>query len=256
MIFRKSRGRECAIWGKTSNFKLQAPEISLYSFNREPLDIAVVILGYVLTLIIGYLLGSIPTGFLVAKTRGLDIRTVGSGNIGATNVFRYLGKPAGIFVLVADALKGWVAVAVVANLVLLWFFPDANETARDALKVSTGMAAILGHNFTCWLNFKGGKGIATSAGVLIALVWPALLIILGLWVVVFALTRYVSLASICAAAALPFATWLTHESVAMIAVTGGIAALAIYKHRGNIKRLLNGTENRISFKKSAAPAGG
>src|SRR6266567_8103120 len=135
MIFRKSRGRECAIWGKTSNFKLQAPEISLYSFNREPLDIAVVILGYVLTLIIGYLLGSIPTGFLVAKARGLDIRTVGSGNIGATNVFRYLGKPAGIFVLLADALKGWLAVVVLTPLVWTLFHATASPQAREWLAI-------------------------------------------------------------------------------------------------------------------------
>jgi glycerol-3-phosphate acyltransferase PlsY len=140
-------------------------------------------------------------------------------------------------------------------MILAWFFPNATDTVQDSVRVSAGLAAILGHNFTCWLHFKGGKGIATSAGVLIALVWPALLIILGVWSIVFAITRYVSLASICAAASLPFATWLTRESPPMIGVMVGIAILAIYKHRGNIKRLLNGTENRISFKKTAAPAG-
>src|SRR5256885_4237855 len=101
------------------------------------------ILAYTLTAVAAYLLGSIPTGFLVAKARGLDIRTVGSGNIGATNVFRYLGKPAGIFVLLMDALKGWVAAYVLANLVLLWFFPNAGETGQDAVRVAAGFAAIL-----------------------------------------------------------------------------------------------------------------
>ena len=213
-----------------------------------------VILGYAITLLAGYLIGSVPTGYLVAKARGLDIRTVGSGNIGATNVFRHLGKPAGIFVLLVDALKGWLAAYVLANFTLAWFFPSATETVQDCVRVTAGAGAILGHNFTCWLQFKGGKGVATSAGVLVALVWPSLLIILGMWVVVFALTRYVSLASICAAASLPLAAWLTHESMAMILVTAGMGGMAIYKHRANIKRLLNGTESRISFKKTPVHA--
>jgi glycerol-3-phosphate acyltransferase PlsY len=216
----------------------------------------VVILGYGITLVVAYLLGSIPTGFLVAKARGVDIRTVGSGNIGATNVFRYLGKPAGIFVLLADALKGWIAVAVVANLILAWWFADRSQTFHDALGVCAGVAAILGHNYTCWLQFKGGKGIATSAGVLIALVPKALLIILAVFIIVFLITRFVSLGSICASATLPFAEWFTSRNLIMTGVTAAIAALAIYKHRGNIKRLLNGTENRISFKKRTAPAPG
>src|SRR5690349_19011990 len=113
----------------------------------ELLDKSVAIAVYALTLIVAYLLGSIPTGFLVARARGVDIRTVGSGNIGATNVFRYLGKPAGIFVLLADALKGWLAIAVVADLVLLRFFPHFSDTQRDVLRVCAGGAAVLGHNF-------------------------------------------------------------------------------------------------------------
>ncbi len=207
-----------------------------------------VIVVYAAVIVIGYLLGSIPTGFLVARARGVDIRTVGSGNIGATNVFRYLGKPAGVFVLFVDALKGFVAVFVVARLAYAWFLPDRGETTFDAIRVCAGVAAVLGHNFTCWLHFKGGKGIATSAGVLIALVPASLLIILSVWIVVFALSRYVSLASICASFTLPFAAWFTRETVAMIAITGAMAALAIYKHRANIKRLLNGTESRIALK--------
>ena len=205
--------------------------------------------GYILTALLAYLLGSVPTGFLVGKARGIDIRTIGSGNIGATNVFRALGTPAGIFVLVADALKGWLAVAVLANLCCNWAAPSASAMAREWFRIVAGFCAILGHNYTCWLYFKGGKGIATSAGVLVALVPYALLIILGIWIVVFAATRYVSLSSICASAALPLATWLTGGSVTLIIITSAMAALAIYKHRSNIGRLLAGTENRIGRKK-------
>ena len=208
------------------------------------------IAGYILTAPIAYLLGSIPTGFLAAKARGLDIRTVGSGNIGATNVFRYLGAPAGVFVLLADALKGWLAVAVAANLACDWFCPAAGPAAREWFRLLAALCAILGHNYTCWLHFKGGKGIATSAGALLALVPWALLIILAMWIVVFALSRYVSLASVLAAFVLPFAAWLTGSSTTLVAITAAMAALAIYKHKSNIQRLLHGTENRLGRKNS------
>jgi glycerol-3-phosphate acyltransferase PlsY len=211
------------------------------------------VVGYILVVLIAYLLGSIPTGFLVAKARGVDIRTVGSGNIGATNVFRILGKSAGTFVLLADAAKGWVAVFVVAKLFAGWLYPAAGPLARDWSAICAGVAAILGHNYTCWLHFKGGKGIATSAGVLVALVPLPLIIILAIWTVVFALSRYVSLASISAAFALPFAAWVIGESTAITLVTAALAVLAIYKHRANIQRLLRGTENRIGVKKPLPP---
>src|SRR5262249_847598 len=123
------------------------------------------------------------------------------------------------------------------------------------LRITAGITVILGHNFTCWLHFKGGKGIATSAGVLVALVPWALLIILSIWIILFVTTRYVSLASIAASFALPFATWFTtHHDLGLTVVTGVMAALAIFKHRGNIQRLVEGTENRFQFKKrEAAP---
>jgi glycerol-3-phosphate acyltransferase PlsY len=111
-----------------------------------------------------------------------------------------------------------------------------------------GVCAIIGHNYTCWLHFKGGKGIATSAGVLLALVPWSLAIILSVWIIVLALTRFVSLASVSASATLPFAAWITGESLTIILITAGLAALAIYKHRGNIKRLLEGTESRLGKK--------
>ena len=208
--------------------------------------------AYILTVLVAYLLGSIPTGFLVARARGVDIRTVGSGNIGATNVFRILGRAAGVFVLLVDAAKGWAAVFVAARLLAAWAYGDAAASQLVWFQLVAGVAAILGHNYTCWLHFKGGKGIATSAGVLVALVPMSLLIILAIWVVVFACSRYVSLASICAAFALPFAAWLLGEQRTIVLVLSVLAALAIYKHKSNIVRLLNGTENRIGGKKAAA----
>lgn len=206
------------------------------------------VLSYIVAALVAYLLGSIPTGFLVAKARGVDIRTVGSGNIGATNAFRVLGKGLGIFVLLMDALKGWVAVELGARFVDA-IFPG---TPLEYLRITAGVTAILGHNFTCWLHFKGGKGIATSAGVLIALVPWALLIILSIFVILFLLTRYVSVGSIAASFSLPFATWFTTKDIGLTAVTGAMGALAIIKHRKNIQRLLNGTENRIEFHKKEA----
>jgi acyl phosphate:glycerol-3-phosphate acyltransferase len=211
----------------------------------------VVLLCYLLTAIGAYLLGSIPTGYLVAKVKGIDIRSVGSGNIGATNVFRILGKPAGIFVLVADGLKGFAACAWMVDFIShRW----GGETVDiEYLRLVAGLAVVLGHNYTCWLKFKGGKGIATSAGALAALVPLALVIILSIFIIVFAVSRYVSLGSIAASAALPIATWLTKGSLTMILATTAMATLAIYKHKGNIQRLLNGTENRVGGKKKEAP---
>lgn len=188
---------------------------------------------------------------MVGKLRGIDIRAIGSGNIGATNVFRHLGTPAGVFVLLADALKGWLAVAVLGPWMCGFFVPEASLATREWFRIIAGFLAILGHNYTCWLKFKGGKGIATSAGVLLALVPGALLVALGIWLAVFGLSRYVSLASISAAFALPFATWFTTHSPTLSAITTVMSALAIYKHRSNIQRLLNGTENRFGKKKTA-----
>lgn len=202
----------------------------------------------IVTILLAYLAGSIPTGFLAGKARGIDIRKLGSGNIGATNVFRHLGKAAGVFVLLVDALKGYLAVAVFAPVLAGMVEPPVDGRTREWFALVAALAAVLGHNYTCWLYFKGGKGIATSAGVLLALVPGALGIILAVWIVIFVATRYVSLASISASFTLPFAAWITGESVTMIAITAGMAVLAIYKHRSNIQRLLAGTESRIVMK--------
>ncbi len=210
------------------------------------------IVGYIVTVLAAYLAGSIPAGFLVARARGLDIRTIGSGNIGATNAFRVLGVPAGIMVLLFDAFKGWIAVWVFAPAIGHWAWPDAGPTAQEWFRICAAFSAVLGHNFTCWLRFKGGKGIATSAGVLLALVPGALCIILSVFVIVLALTRYVSLGSICASVSLPFASWITGKSLVLILVTGAMGAMAVWKHKANIKRLLNGTESRLG-RKSPTP---
>ncbi len=219
------------------------------------------ILSYAVLAVAAYLLGSIPTGYLAGRARGIDIRTVGSGNIGATNAMRALGKPVGIFVLLVDAAKGFAACylgAFIYSRLCEWHAPSDSivlfspeEIERFA--IIAGVFAVLGHNFTCWLKFKGGKGVATSAGVFLALAPLALGIALGVWIVVFALSRYVSVASIAAAVALPAAVWMLppHNLLLGIATTA-LGLLAIAKHKRNIERLFNGTEQRFG-KKSATP---
>jgi acyl phosphate:glycerol-3-phosphate acyltransferase len=208
---------------------------------------------YIVIALAAYLLGSIPTGFLVTKARGIDIRTVGSGNIGATNAFRILGTGPGILVLLVDALKGWTAV----QLLGFWMVPvllpaSAWGRSQEVPSVLAGLFVILGHNFTCWLGFKGGKGIATSGGVFFALAPVAAAIALGAWVIVFFLTRYVSLASLVASIMLPTAVWLTVHGILVPIVTTLLGFLAVFKHRGNIRRLLDRTESRVQFKKKEA----
>lgn len=213
--------------------------------------IAVDQLPYLVATLIGFLLGSIPTGYLVAKSKGIDIRSVGSGNIGATNAFRVLGKGPGIFVLLVDGLKGWTAAHYAGKWSLSLLNASANANVLG-LMVIGGVTAILGHNFTPWLRFKGGKGIATTAGVLLAWSPSALAVTLAIWLVVFLYTHFVSLASIAAAIVLPFAVWSWERNIFLTGITSVLCALAIYKHKENIQRLLSGTENRISFGKKTA----
>jgi glycerol-3-phosphate acyltransferase PlsY len=206
--------------------------------------------SFILTAVAAYLLGSIPTGFLVARARGIDLRQVGSGNIGATNAMRVLGKPAGILVLLVDAAKGWCAVWVAA-----WIFKNfgASEDSLESGRILAGVFAVLGHNYTCWLKFKGGKGIATTAGVYLALAPFALGMAFAVFVVVVLLTRYVSVGSMAGAVALPAAVWIQQpHQVLLGGVTTALGALAIYKHQSNIRRLLAGTENRLG--KPSPPA--
>ena len=207
------------------------------------------VLNYILTALGAYLLGSVPFGFLAAKAKGMDIRTAGSGNIGATNAMRVLGKPAGIGVLLLDVLKGYAAVAWLCAAMLKMFTPASADA--ETLRIIAGIGAVLGHNYTCWLKFKGGKGIATTTGVYLALAPWAVLIALVVFILAGLLTKYVSVGSIAAAIALPAAVWiLAPQNLFLGIVTTALGALAIYKHKSNLQRLIAGTENRFGRKTS------
>ena len=172
--------------------------------------------------LLAFLLGSIPFGLIIAKAKGINIREHGSGNIGATNVLRVIGKKHGITCLLLDALKGFIPVMIAVNLVqiagkghalhlatldpLALILPAADQFKGQLVHVLTALAAILGHNYSPWVGFKGGKGIATSAGVLLALMPAGIALLAVVWLIVFAASRYVSLASVVAAAALPLIT--------------------------------------------------
>ena len=201
---------------------------------------------WLLIFILSYLIGSIPSGYLVARSKGIDIRQRGSSNIGAANVARVMGKKWGYLVGFCDFLKGFLAVK-------LGFLIAAHVSSVPG-GVTAAIACILGHNYTIWLGFKGGKGIATSGGAVLALLPPLVFVSGGVvWVGVFLISRYTSLASIIAAAILPIAVLLIvaktgTDFLLLLAFSVLIAALAIWRHRGNIVRLLNGTENRFGKK--------
>ena len=205
------------------------------------------ILSYIVVALVAYLLGSIPTGFLVAKARGIDIRSVGSGNIGAANTFRAIGKTAGIFVLVMDALKGAAAVWV-CDLILK-FFGITDSAVTIHYRVLAGVFAVLGHNYTCWLHFKGGKGIATTAGVYLALAPLSVASGLTAFIIGVVITRITSVGSMLAAVVLMITVLLTQHDLTLRLVTIALCVLALLKHRTNIQRIIAGTENRIEFKK-------
>jgi len=177
----------------------------------------------------------------------MDIRAVGSGNIGAANTFRAIGKTAGILVLVIDALKGYAAVWVCDFI--LKFFGITDPAVTIHYRVLAGMFAVLGHNYTCWLHFKGGKGIATTAGVYLALVPLSVAAGLAAFIVGVVITRITSVGSMLAAVALMLTVLLTQHDLTLRLVTIALCVLALLKHRTNIQRLIAGTENRIEFKK-------
>jgi acyl phosphate:glycerol-3-phosphate acyltransferase len=192
-----------------------------------------------------YLLGSIPFGLLVAKVfGGGDVRKAGSGNVGATNVTRVAGPFAGVLTLILDAAKGSVAVWLAAHF--------SGEAA--GWMIAAGLAALIGHCFPVWLRFRGGKGVATAAGMFLMLSPLALLGSVLLFLIVVASTRYVSLASIAAAAAMQlliYFLWAPHHAPPLIVTCGAFAAatLVVYKHDANIQRLVEGRESRFSFGK-------
>ncbi|MGC6467655.1 MAG: glycerol-3-phosphate 1-O-acyltransferase PlsY [Akkermansiaceae bacterium] len=201
----------------------------------------------------GFLLGSVPFGLLLGKLKGIDIREHGSGNIGATNVFRTLGRKTGIICLILDALKGFLPVYLAVKLT-----PDT--PAGQTIEVVTALASILGHNYSPWIGFKGGKGIATTAGAIGGIMPPvALGLLILIFIVVTKTTKYVSVGSIATAIALPLLTlWGSyhHGKIAdgtwnkplfIFSLVAG--SLAVWKHRTNIVRLRNGTEHKIGQKK-------
>lgn len=229
--------------------------------------------------ILAFLLGSIPFGLFISKAKGVDIRQHGSGNIGATNVYRVIGKKYGLFCLLLDALKGFIPVVIALNLIpvegktpmLNLAFLDGFSMSvppepftAQLLHVVTALAAVLGHNYSPWIGFKGGKGIATSAGVLIGLMPGAVVILLVVFIVTLFITRYVAVASMVAAVCLPIVTHLGaryHEHAKGVSLWEAgvwnkplfffsltIGILAVWKHRSNIRRLCDGTESKFGTK--------
>ncbi|MBK1828831.1 glycerol-3-phosphate 1-O-acyltransferase PlsY [Haloferula rosea] len=228
--------------------------------------------------VLAFLLGSIPFGLFIARLKGIDIRAHGSGNIGATNVLRVVGKQYGITCLFLDLLKGYIPIVIAINLIqidgkaivphlgfldgLAMHLPVEKQFTGQLVHVITALCAVLGHNYSPWVGFKGGKGIATSGGVLLGLMPAAVVLLILVWIILFVTTRYVSIASIGAAAALPVLTHIGarfHKNADGISLWEAgtwnkplfffsltIGLLAIWKHRTNIQRLREGTEHRFS----------
>lgn len=206
--------------------------------------------AFIVCLIVAFLSGSIPFGYFAGKLKGLDIRQHGSGNIGATNVIRVCGKGIGIPVFILDMLKGLLPTLLPASML-------GASVSADLLSIATvgaGFAAILGHMFTPWLAFKGGKGVATAAGVLLGIAPVPMLVALAAWMVFFFATKYVSLASIAAAVAVPATMAVQmlragHVDAVLFGFGLVLGALVIVRHRANIQRLIAGTENKAGAKK-------
>lgn len=199
---------------------------------------------------LGYFLGSFPAGYFAGRLAGVDIRSVGSGNIGATNVLRTLGKKWGYPVFALDALKGFVAVRLAFLLARHW---PAGQDYAEYIAILTATMSVAGHLFPVWLRFKGGKGVATSAGALFGLMPWAVPCVFLVWIIVFEISRYVSLASIIAAVSLPiivslFVHWKFSDTAALVYFSLLITALVLWRHRSNFARLLKGTEQRFSRK--------
>jgi glycerol-3-phosphate acyltransferase PlsY len=212
-----------------------------------------------LTIVVtSYLLGSIPFGYLLVRIfRGEDVRQTGSGNIGATNVARTGSKGLAIATLLLDALKGYVSVAHVFFFARHHadHFVNSGPTLVYILAALAGLCAIIGHMYPVWLRFKGGKGVATAVGAFLGIAPTAILVVLALFVAIVAVTRYVSLGSIVAAAVFPFAAWWLNPSTRSLAVLGLLSVsslLIIIRHKDNIRRLLAGNENRFGGGTSGA----
>jgi glycerol-3-phosphate acyltransferase PlsY len=205
----------------------------------------------VIATVIGYLLGALPFGYLVARAKGVNIFEVGSKNPGATNVRRVLGKGPGNLVLFLDALKG----AVASGWVLLWFWTrnGAITHENEIVAIAGVVGALLGHSFSCFTRFKGGKGVATGAGGFLVIFPLGMTIAIAVWIATALAFRYVSLASMLGAVSLPITALIMHRSTVLVTVTAVIALFVIFRHRANISRLLAGTESKIGQKAAAAP---
>lgn len=217
-------------------------------------------LNLIFVVLLAYLAGSIPTSIIISKlVRGIDIREHGSGNAGGSNVFRVLGWKYGILVILLDALKGALAVIIVARL-YLDSFPFRNITPFDdftLVQIICGVSAVIGHIWTVFAGFRGGKGIATGLGVLIMIVTIDMALALGIFFLVVSFFRYISLGSIAAAVAVPLIL-VIRENVFGIDIQGyhtvlpftiALAVLVLYTHRKNIDRIFKGSESKISFVK-------
>lgn len=188
-------------------------------------------------ILLGYLAGSVPFAFLLARRAGIDVRFAGSGNVGAANVMRTTGTRRAILVMSLDVAKGALAVALALVV-----------HAGVTLTALAAAAAVVGHIYPVWLRFHGGKGVAVAAGVFAVLTPIATALAAGLFLVIVWLTRYVSLGSIAATVALPPAAWITGEPIAVVLAAAGSGGLILFRHRGNIRRLREGTERRMGVR--------
>ncbi len=203
------------------------------------------ILLLILCAVIGYAVGSVNSSILVGRLYGIDVRMQGSKNAGLTNTFRVLGKKAALMVLAGDILKGVLAV-LLGILLQKW---SGENSLGELYGVMAGTFAVVGHNWPVYFRFKGGKGILTTATVIFMLDWKMGLIVLAVFIIIVAVFRYVSLGSVMGSAAVPVVALALGHSVAFICFMIFLAALAIYRHKANLVRLVHENENKLSFKK-------
>ena len=195
-----------------------------------------------LVLLLGYLLGSLPCGYLAGRwCKGIDLRTYGSGSTGATNVLRNVGKGPALVVFLVDVAKGAAAV-LLANAL------TQNNPLNDWIQVLAGLAALAGHIWPVWLGFKGGKAVATGFGMFLGLAWPVGLACFGVFMTVFSVSRIVSLASVIAALSLPLLMVAGSDSTANVVVALVALLLVLWRHRSNLQRLINGSEPQVGGK--------
>jgi glycerol-3-phosphate acyltransferase PlsY len=202
---------------------------------------------FIISVIISYLIGSFPTSFIMARSiKGVDIRQVGSGNAGATNVLRSVGRLPALVTLIVDVAKGILVVTVVAS----FFYSYIDNLDYDFYRSFLGLVVVCGHIWPVWLKFKGGKGVATTLGVAIGLAPLVLLPSVVIWAIIFFTTHYVSLASILALISFPIVAIAFGQSIYLVLISCVICSISIFKHRENITRLLKGQESKVSISKS------